>query len=136
MAHKIGEVSLYYIKDKSVDTVKVSSSNTAYEFLHNVYDKRTVEHREFFYVLALNNSNEIIDYIKLSEGSITGCMVDVRLTMQMLLLKNATAFIVSHNHPSGKLEPSNADKQITQKLKEAGKTLDIRLLDHIIYTEK
>lgn len=134
MANKVGEVSLYYIKEKSVPTVKVTSSQKAYEFLKSVYDERTVEYREFFYVLALNNSNEIIDYIKLSDGGITGCLVDVRLTMQMLLLKNATGFIVSHNHPSGTLKPSQADKDLTQKLKEAGRTLDIKLLDHVIYT--
>lgn len=135
MDNKIGEVGLYYIKDKSVELDKITSSKVCYENLHKIYDEKTVEHREFFYILPLNNSNEILDYIKLSEGGITGCIVDIRNLFQSLLLKNAVGFIVSHNYPSGKTKPSQADISLTNKIKKAGEVLDIKLLDHIIYTK-
>jgi len=134
MANKVGEVSLYYIKDKSIDTVKISNSKICYDFLKNVYDEKTVDYKESFYLLALNNSNEVVHYAKLSEGGITGCIVDVRMVFQTLLLKNSVNFIISHNHPSGSLIASQADKELTNKLKRGANLLDIKLLDHIIYT--
>lgn len=134
MANKIGEVGVYYIKKTNKDVFKVKSSSLVFDFLHTAYDKKTVNYVESFKVLALNNSNEVVDFCTISTGGITGCLVDVRNVMQFLLVKNAVAFIVSHNHPSGKLQPSLADRNITEKLKKAGETLDIKLLDHLIYT--
>ena len=90
---------------------------------------------EEFWVLFLNNSNKVIYKAQLSKGGITGTVVDVRLIFKMALENNATAIILSHNHPSGKLLASEADKEITKKLKFAGEQLDIKVLDHIIITE-
>lgn len=133
---KIGEVGLYYIKNKENVTSKITCSTDAYKALKNIYDKYTVDHKESFYVLALNNSNYILDYYKVSDGGITGTVVDIRNVFQFLLLNNAVGFIVSHNHPSGTLKPSRQDLKITDELKEAGKMMKINLLDHIIYTSE
>jgi len=73
---------------------------------------------------------------QVSKGGLTATIVDVRLLFKSALELAAIGVIVCHNHPSGKLQPSNADKQITQKIKNAGETLDIKLLDHLIVTEK
>lgn len=90
---------------------------------------------EEFWVLYLNNSNKVLHKQLLSKGGITGTMVDVRLVFKKGLSLFATSVILCHNHPSGKLVPSMSDKQLTQKLKKAGTTLDITVLDHLIITE-
>ena len=72
----------------------------------------------------------------MSKGGITGTLVDVRLVLKNALEVGATALVLCHNHPSGTLKPSQADKDITQKLKTASQSLDIKVLDHLIVTEK
>lgn len=94
----------------------------------------TLEYKESFFVLVLNNSNDILGIKKISEGGITATIVDVRLIFQTVLKAHGTAFIICHNHPSGKLQPSQADKNITAKIKEGAKVLDLNLLDHLIVT--
>ena len=87
-------------------------------------------------ILYLNNSNKVIRKNQLSKGGITGTLVDVRLVLKNALEVGATALILCHNHPSGTLKPSEADKAVTTKLKTAAKSLDIKVLDHLIITEK
>jgi len=94
-----------------------------------------LEHEEFW-VLYLNNSNKIVAKVQISKGGLTATLVDVRLVFKSALEVAAVGIIVCHNHPSGKLQPSTADKQLTSKIKAAGITLDIKLLDHLIITEK
>ncbi|MFL3662305.1 MAG: RadC family protein, partial [Polaribacter sp.] len=86
--------------------------------------------------LYLNNSNKIVAKVQISKGGLTATLVDVRLVFKRALEVAAVGIIVCHNHPSGKLQPSTADKQLTSKIKAAGITLDIKLLDHLIITEK
>jgi DNA repair protein RadC len=83
----------------------------------------------------LNNSNKVIQKNQLSKGGITGTLVDVRLALKTALEVGAVALILVHNHPSGTLKPSEADKKLTQKLKNAAQSLDIKVLDHLIITE-
>jgi DNA repair protein RadC len=90
---------------------------------------------EEFWIVFLNNSNKVIFKSQLSKGGITGTVVDVRLVFKMALEVGATALILCHNHPSGSLKPSDDDKKITQKLKRAGESLEIKVLDHLIVTE-
>jgi DNA repair protein RadC len=90
---------------------------------------------EEFWIIYLNNSNKVLSKSQLSKGGITGTLVDVRLVFKAALEMGAVSIILSHNHPSGALQPSEADKQITKKLKLAGESLDIRILDHLIITE-
>lgn len=90
---------------------------------------------EEFWCLLLNNSNKVIYKFQLSKGGLTQTVVDVRMLFKTALEHLATALILVHNHPSGQLSPSTADKDITFKIKEAGKSLDIKLLDHLIITQ-
>ena len=94
-----------------------------------------LEHEEFW-ILLLNRHNKVIDRFMASKGGITGTVIDVRSIMKSAIDKLATSMILCHNHPSGNLSPSDADQQITQKLKEAGKIVDIQVLDHLIITQK
>ncbi len=112
---------------------KIGSSQDAYEVLQPIMGE--LEHEEFW-ILYLNNSNKILQMAQLSKGGITGTLVDVRLIMKQALELGAVAIILAHNHPSGTLKPSNADKEITQKVKNASGSLDIRVLDHLIITQK
>src|SRR5690606_14014308 len=89
---------------------------------------------EEFWCLLLNNSNEVIYKFQLSKGGLTQPVLDIRMLFNTVLEHLATAIILLHNHPSGQLNPSMADKDITQKIKQAGATLDIKLLDHLIIT--
>ena len=91
---------------------------------------------EEFWVLYLNNSNNILAKKQLGKGGMTATIVDVRIVLKQALEQSATALIFAHNHPSGSLVPSVLDKKLTQKLKLAAESLDIKVLDHIIVTEK
>jgi DNA repair protein RadC len=117
----------------ALEKPKITSSNDAFKIMQPVIGD--LEHEEFW-VLFLNNSNKVLARNQISKGGLTATIVDVRLLFKRALELASVGLIVCHNHPSGKLQPSNADKQITQKIKDAGLTLDIKLLDHLIITEK
>lgn len=87
---------------------------------------------EEFWVLLLNRNNLVIDKMMVSQGGLSGTVIDVRIILKMALDKLACSIILCHNHPSGNLMPSEADKDITKKIKEAGKHMDIPVLDHLI----
>lgn len=112
---------------------KINSSKAVFEIMQPIIGD--LMHEEFW-LLYLNNANKIIYKNKLSSGGITGTLVDVRMLFKKALELSAVAVILSHNHPSGTLKPSKADIDLTKKIKEAGKTLDIKVLDHLIITEK
>jgi DNA repair protein RadC len=88
--------------------------------------------RERFYILLINNANRVIGHVELSSGGITGTVVDIRLAFASALKALSTSIIMAHNHPSGNLKPSQADLNLSRKFKDAGKFLDIQVLDHII----
>ncbi|GAA0873546.1 DNA repair protein RadC [Gangjinia marincola] len=111
---------------------KIGSSRDAYHALEPLLSD--LPHEEFW-IVFLNNSNKILQKEQLSKGGITGTLVDVRLLFKRALELGATALILGHNHPSGNTSPSNEDKKITLKIKEAGEGLDIKVLDHIIVTQ-
>lgn len=90
---------------------------------------------EEFWVLLLNRSNHLIEKIKISQGGISGTTVDIRIMLKQALEKLASALIICHNHPSGNIKPSEEDISLTKKIKEAGKIMDIRLLDHVIVSD-
>jgi DNA repair protein RadC len=114
------------------DLSKISSSKSVFEIMHPLLGE--LPHEEFW-VLFLSNSNKVIHKSQLSRGGITGTVVDIRLLFKIALEYHATSIILVHNHPSGKLQASDADKDITKKLKLAGEQLDIKILDHVIVTE-
>lgn len=112
---------------------KIESSHSVFELMQPIIGE--LPHEEFW-IVYLNNSNKVIYKSQLSKGGITGTLVDVRLVMKTAIEVGAIALILAHNHPSGTLKPSEADKQITKKLKTASESLDIKILDHLIITEK
>ena len=112
---------------------KIASSKNVFDYMQPVIGE--LPHEEFW-ILYLNNSNHILLKQQLSKGGITGTLVDIRLVLKQALELNAVSIILAHNHPSGTLKPSEADKKLTQKLKKAAESLDIKVLDHLIITEK
>jgi len=119
--------------EETLDLKKITSSKAVFEIMQPIIGE--LPHEEFW-VLYLNNSNKVVYKSQLSKGGITGTVVDVRLIFKIALEQNATSIILTHNHPSGKLLASDADKEVTKKLKLAGEQLDVKVLDHIIITEK
>lgn len=119
--------------EEALEKKKITSSASVFELMQPVIGE--LPHEEFW-IIYLNNSNKVIEYLQLSKGGITGTLVDVRLTLKKALELRATAIILAHNHPSGTLLASAPDKLLTKKLKTAAQSLDIKVLDHVIVTEK
>jgi DNA repair protein RadC len=112
---------------------KITSSQAVFELMQPIIGD--LSHEEFW-IIFLNNSNKVIAKQQLSKGGLTGTLVDTRIIFKKAVEVLATGIIVCHNHPSGKLNPSSSDKNITKKIKEAGRVMDINLVDHLIITEK
>ena len=115
-----------------IEKPKITSSTDVYEFFHPILGD--LPHEEFW-ILMLNRSNRIIDRLKISQGGISGTVIDARLILKHAIEKLASSIILCHNHPSGNRAPSDADNSITQKLIDGGKLLDIKVLDHIIIAD-
>lgn len=108
---------------------QIKNSGDAYEhFLPVLADLR----HEEFWVLYLSNANRVVAREKLSQGGMTGTVTDIRILFRKALQWHATGVILGHNHPSGNLEPSAADRKLTHKIIEAGKLMDVFVLDHLI----
>lgn len=135
---KVSEVKLTYSnKVKASDRMQISCSKDLYIFLNDfVYDKETMQLRESFKMVLLNSANKVLGYSSMFEGGTNSTLADIRMIMQTTLLSNATSIIISHNHPSGQLNPSNEDITLTRKVKEACDLFAIRFLDHIIMTDE
>ena len=133
---KVAEVEITYkTKVKHSEMEQICASDAAYKILKPLYD-HVMDHRELSYLVLLNRANRVLGVHKLSEGGTSGTVVDIRLIFQVALKTNASSIIISHNHPSGTLEPSKQDISLTKKIVEAGKILEIPLLDHIILTSE
>ncbi len=118
--------------EEAVKQKKITDSTKVFEYFQPLIGE--LPHEEFW-ILYLNNSNKVLRHMQLSKGSITGTLVDVRLLFKEAVLLGAVSIILAHNHPSGMLKPSQADINITKKIKAAGEQLDIKVLDHLIITE-
>lgn len=115
--------------EKKASVTRIAKSEDVFDLLRPLLSD--LLHEEFW-ILYLNNSNQVLKKARLSMGGITGTLVDTRLVMKQALQVNAVAIVLSHNHPSGTLKPSQSDKNVTKKLCIAGKALDIKVLDHVI----
>lgn len=120
-------------EEEVVELKKITSSKAVFDIMQPIIGE--LPHEEFW-VLYLNNANKVIYKSQISKGGITGTVVDVRIVFKIAFEQNAVGIILTHNHPSGKLEASDADKTLTRELKLAGNQLSISVLDHIIVTEK
>lgn len=133
--NRISEIELHY-KYLSPEEVKVTSSLSAYEVLRSNWDANTIELQEEFKLLLLDRDNKVLGLYNLSKGGIAGTVVDIRLMMVVALKSKASAIILAHNHPSGNMKPSVNDRNLTKKIMDACRFLDIDLLDHIILSNK
>lgn len=135
----IPEIKLTVSFDKNVkkSELKVikSSFDTA-EVLRQVFNKDTFDWTEEFIMLCLNRRNAVVGFYKVSSGGITGVIADPKVIFTIALQCTATSIIIAHNHPSGNLQPSKPDEELTQKIKHAGTFLDIKLLDHVILNDE
>lgn len=120
---------------KPADRPKVSSSQEADAILRSFIGP-DMDVREVFYVLYLNRLNSVVAAYKVGVGGVAGCVVDVKLVMFGAISHLATGIILCHNHPSGNLKPSQADIDLTKRVREAAKLMDIMVLDHLILTSE
>lgn len=120
-------------RSKSTPLVNIKGSDSAYHVCRKLFGDR-LEWREELHVLALSHSNNVIGSFKVSEGGLAGTVADPKVIFQFVLLSNASRIIVTHNHPSGNLRPSEQDKRFTDKLSISCKNMDIELVDHLIIT--
>ncbi len=133
--NQITEVKLSYAPAAGISKQKsLTSSYEAFEILINFWDHSQIAYRESFKVMLLNRANKVIGIVNVSEGGQSGTVADPKLILQSALLAHAAGIILSHNHPSGNLNPSQADIDLTKKIKGGAAFLDIKLLDHIILT--
>lgn len=130
----LSELQVSY-KPGLISSQKINSSQEAFNIL-KAFPPETICLQEQFVVLYLNRANRVIGSYQLSKGGITGTVADIRLILSVALKTAATGLILAHNHPSGNLNPSEADKQITNKIRQAAKLLDIELIDHIIISSE
>lgn len=135
---KLPEIKLtlsYSDKVKKSELYTIKSSKDCAEVLRPLFE-RSIDWREEMVLLCLNRANKVIAYYRVSVGGTTGTVCDPKIIFSVALNCLANSIILCHNHPSGNLQPSQADNQITQKIKDAGKLLEITLLDHIIITDE
>ncbi len=131
----IQEIKVSYTSGNR-DKVKITNSKDSYELLLSCWSQKTIELQEEFKVLLLNRNHQVLGIYPLSKGGVSGTVVDAKLVFSVALKCNASSIIIAHNHPSGNLKPSEADKRLTKKLKEAGNYLDVKVLDHIILSRE
>ncbi len=131
--YNIPMVKLSYFNEvTSIQTNKIACSRQAFEHLASLYEVGQLAHIERFFILLLNRNNKVLGAHMVSMGGVGGTVVDPKIIFQAALLANASGIILCHNHPSGNLTPSQPDIDITKKVKEAGKFLDILVSDHLI----
>jgi DNA repair protein RadC len=129
----VTEITVAYLnKQKAAERPIVTVSSDAHKLLLSGYNMDTIGLQEQFVAMYLNVNNRVLGVYRAGAGGITGTICDIRLILAIALKIAATGVIVSHNHPSGNLKPSRVDEELTRKLKEAAKYMDIKLLDHII----
>ena len=126
----------YQPKFKASERPKINQSKDAYNILFNNWDQGRIEMNEQFYILLLNRANQVIGMTEISSGGFSGTLVDPKLVFGIALKSCASGIILCHNHPSSNLKPSQSDLILTRRLVEAGKLLDLLILDHIILTKR
>lgn len=130
------KISLSFDKKiKKSELRTITDAQSCVSVLREVFNKDTFDWTEEVVMLCLNRANKVVGFYKVSSGGLSSCILDPRVIFTIALNCGATSIILSHNHPSGNTTPSVQDKDITKKVKEAGKLLDIGLLDHIILTD-
>jgi len=134
---KVAEVQVSYKPDYNIsERPKITSSQQTYCLLKQQWDMGKIAFLEEFKVILLNRSNHVLGIVDISMGGVSGTYVDPKVVFAVALKGNASGIILTHNHPSGSVRPSEADIKLTKRLVECGKLLDINVWDHIILSEK
>lgn len=130
---EVAEVELRYRTNVHPNNrAQIKSSKDAYKILFDNWNKNTIEHIEEYKLLLMNRANRVLGMVSLSKGTTSGSIVDIKVILQYAIKANATSIIVAHNHPSGNLNPSEADKTIMKKIVAGCEAVEIKLLDHLI----
>ncbi len=132
---QLAEIKVSYT-NQSTYRQKVLHSKDIYEAILPTWNSETIEYIEEAKIILLNRANVILGVYELSKGGISGTVVDLRIILAVALKCNASSIVLIHNHPSGNLQPSEQDKVITTKLRNACKLLDLLLLDHLIISKE
>ena len=132
--NKVAEIELSYkSKVKSSDQPQITDSNSAYKILLENWSEQ-IEVQEEFNILLLNHANRVMGFVNISKGGRSSTIIDAKIVFAAALKGNCTSILLSHNHPSGTLCPSLKDIEVTKKLEEGAKLLDLSILDHLIIT--
>lgn len=133
--HQVSEVKLIYKNEIPVsERVTIKSARDAFKLIYDRWDKDNIEFVEEFKILLLNRSHQVLGICDISKGGTVGTVIDIKLIMAYAIKTNCSSLIAVHNHPSGNLNPSEADIKITTKLRAACEVMDINFLDHLIIT--
>ncbi|MCK0160449.1 JAB domain-containing protein [Allomuricauda sp. F6463D] len=133
MGTQVNEISIRYKERIPAPFWKqIKCSKDATELLFQTWNKDTIAVHESFKIVLLNNSNKVKGIYQISQGGITGTLVDLRILFAVVLKTLSVGILLAHNHPSGKLQASQPDKDITQKIQRAAQLFDVKVLDHII----
>lgn len=133
----VAEIQLSYQPSiKPSQRPKVTSADEAYSIFIQYWNQDLINLSEQFHLLLLNNGGRVLGIVELFSGGISSTVVDLKMVFGIALKAGASAIIIAHNHPSGNLTPSEADKMITKKLRSAGEMLELNLQDHLIITSE
>src|SRR5436189_3817671 len=131
---EIAEIKVSYSTNQT-DKVRLKQCDEVFKFILSQWDLDLIEFQEECKVILLNRAHFVLGIYNLSKGGVSGTVVDIKIILSVALKCNASSIILAHNHPSGNMQPSEADKCITDKLKNACKLMEIHLLDHLIISK-
>ncbi|MNW96100.1 hypothetical protein D3C86_255270 [compost metagenome] len=133
---RVAEVQLSYKPHfRAQERPQISTSEQAYKVLIDNWDMNLINYIEQAKMILLNRNNRVLGIVNLSTGGSASTVMDSRILFTIALKATATSIIICHNHPSGNLRPSSEDIRITEKIKQAGKLLEIEVHDHLIISE-
>jgi DNA repair protein RadC len=134
---QVSEIEISYRpKFKASERPRITCSKDIYEILSQSWDMNKIDLLEQFKILLLNRGNKVLGIYEVSTGGMAGTITDPKLIFGTALKGCASSIILAHNHPSGNLKPSQADINLTRKVKDGGNLLDIAVLDHLIVTSE
>jgi len=131
----VTEISVFYRNKTSIHLKpQILSSKDIYDLMKPIFGE-ALNHHEEFWIILLNSQNRVLGVSQIAKGGITETTVDIRIIFQIAIKANAVNIALCHNHPSGNLKASSQDELITKKIFQAGKLLDIKILDHLIISD-
>src|SRR6266498_890987 len=135
--YQVAEIELVYkSKVKASERPRVLHSSDVYKIFKQSWDENKIDFIEQFKIMLLNRSNRVLAIYEVSTGGITGTVADPRVIFTAALKGNAVSLALCHNHPSGELKPSRQDEMLTEKIKNAGLFLDIKVIDHVVISSE